>query len=73
MRRRRRRWRRGEAAQAKDSTDIHGNLQIYSLVIININVVRGRGKGGVGEFMREGPGGREEEDGLGRDGNRGAS
>lgn len=31
------RRRRGETEQAKGSTDIHGNLQIHSVVIISIN------------------------------------
>lgn len=47
--------RRGATEQAKGSTDIHGNLQIHSVVIISINAERqwqgeGRGQGGVGEF-----------------------
>lgn len=51
--------RRGATEQAKGSTDIHGNLQIHSAVIISINAERqcsgvGLGQGGVGEFWREG-------------------
>lgn len=50
--------------QAKGSTDIHGNLQIHSVVIISINAERqwqgvGRGQGGVGEFWGVGLGGIE--------------
>lgn len=42
-------------ARAKGSTDIHGNLQIYSAAIISINAERqrrgeGRGQWGVREF-----------------------
>lgn len=49
------RRRRGVTEQAKGSTDIHGNLQIHSVVIISINAERqwrgeGRGHGAVGEF-----------------------
>lgn len=46
----------GATAQAKGSTDIHGNLQIHSVAIITINAERQRrGKGwehgGVREFF----------------------
>lgn len=36
--------RRGATQQAKGSTDIHGNLQIYSAAIISINAERRSGK-----------------------------
>ncbi|KAF6732495.1 hypothetical protein FQA47_009940 [Oryzias melastigma] len=39
--------RRGASQQAKGSTDIHGNLQIYSAAIISINAER---QWGPGEF-----------------------
>lgn len=38
----------GATKQAKDSTDIHGNVQIYSVVIISVNTERqwqGDGRG----------------------------
>lgn len=69
--------RRGAGEQAKGSTDIHGNLQIHSVVIISINAERqwqdeGWGQGGVGEFQGGAAGWDEEEEGASvQDGNHG--
>lgn len=54
-RRRRKGRRRGAMAQAKGSTDIHGNLQTHSVAIISINAERQqRGKGWGHGGVREG-------------------
>lgn len=59
-----RRRRRGATEQAKGSTDIHGNLQIHSVVIISINAERqwqgeGAGARGCGRVLGVGLGGME--------------
>lgn len=59
---------RGVTEQAKGSTDIHGNLQIHSVVIISINAKRQwQGKGwGQGVWESFGGGIGEKEGGWGR-------
>lgn len=51
------RMRRGAGEQAKGSTDIHGNLQIHSVVIISINAERQRQTRGGGKGVWESLGG----------------